>query len=169
MLHLSLPFCVCAHTLTCLSVCNKWKSSAAAGNKCRAIIDRSVSVLSEFCAVSVCLHDLVKTPKMLITYSCPLMPPPHPRPTLADKTVSASQVFAAVGGSNALGFSFSREFYRHRKEISRTLRWTLNDCILCPCREKPRDSSCWTTCATTTTCWRKTTLAFVMWTLRNRG
>lgn len=77
-----LPVCVRTHTLTCSSVCNKWISTAAAGNKCRAIIDRSVSVLSEFCAACVCLHDLVKTPKMLVTYSCPLtfFSPLHPSP-----------------------------------------------------------------------------------------
>lgn len=42
-------------------------------------------------------------------------------------------------------------------------------CVLCLSRETPKASSCLTMCVTTTTCLRKTTLVFDMWTPRNRG
>lgn len=42
-------------------------------------------------------------------------------------------------------------------------------CIVCFFdRETPKASSCWTTCVTTTTSWRRTTLGSDMWTLKNR-
>ena len=37
------------------------------------------------------------------------------------------------------------------------------------CSEMPRDSTCSTSSATTSTCWRKTTLASDMWTQTSRG